>query len=526
MENFINVKDFGAVGDGVTDDTLAIQNAINTLGTKSALYFPHGTYRVSKNNSLEGFPANDQPCLLVRGMSDVKIFGGNAILSVWEHAQGILEIQDSNHIVVEGLSLFGGGNFVPMDGTTGRGEKGTTTDGYYTSGFWGYYKNNSNNTSANTSGGTGISKPWGVHNGGFIGNISYGILIHNGCRNITIRNVESSGFNYAGIGVGHNGDNFPQKLNYPDSTNIRIQDCWLYDNYNSGISLQAVDGVTVENCEIERIGQPEALERNDLTYYDSGYGITCVGSIFSIAKHVTIAKNRIRDCARKGVDFHAGHKVSVSQNMIKNCKVGGVFGNWVDTNIQNITEIIINGNIIEECGYKESSAILVKGANSTTKACLNINVIISDNILLNCSGNSGIIQSDIFDRLTIANNQIIGASINSPALRYGISLGKSGYISYMLVCVGNIIDANGNTNLMKGIQAVGIAEGVISNNIIKIDHNASTSNIGIEALKNMGNVSAVGNVAVMSSQGRPFYFNTTGQRTANSGTGGHLASVL
>ena len=40
----INVRDFGAVGDGVTDDSTAIQTAVNCLPKGARLYFPGGTY--------------------------------------------------------------------------------------------------------------------------------------------------------------------------------------------------------------------------------------------------------------------------------------------------------------------------------------------------------------------------------------------------------------------------------------------------------------------------------------------------
>ena len=41
LGDFVSVKDFGAVGDGVTEDALAIQNAINNFGN---VFIPDGTY--------------------------------------------------------------------------------------------------------------------------------------------------------------------------------------------------------------------------------------------------------------------------------------------------------------------------------------------------------------------------------------------------------------------------------------------------------------------------------------------------
>jgi hypothetical protein len=47
LQQTVSVKDFGAVGDGVTDDTAAIQAAAQSLTGNQTLFFPDGTYLIS-----------------------------------------------------------------------------------------------------------------------------------------------------------------------------------------------------------------------------------------------------------------------------------------------------------------------------------------------------------------------------------------------------------------------------------------------------------------------------------------------
>jgi hypothetical protein len=48
LAQYVSVKDFGAVGDGATNDTVAIQNAVNYAAANPVnLYFPAGSYRLT-----------------------------------------------------------------------------------------------------------------------------------------------------------------------------------------------------------------------------------------------------------------------------------------------------------------------------------------------------------------------------------------------------------------------------------------------------------------------------------------------
>lgn len=49
-EGTVNVKQFGAKGDGITDDTDCIQNALNAMKDVGVLLFPNGTYIIAPSN--------------------------------------------------------------------------------------------------------------------------------------------------------------------------------------------------------------------------------------------------------------------------------------------------------------------------------------------------------------------------------------------------------------------------------------------------------------------------------------------
>jgi hypothetical protein len=55
LDQYVSVKDFGAVGDGVADDTAAIQAAVDAVApTGGSVYFPHGDYRLVGTAGADG----------------------------------------------------------------------------------------------------------------------------------------------------------------------------------------------------------------------------------------------------------------------------------------------------------------------------------------------------------------------------------------------------------------------------------------------------------------------------------------
>ncbi len=93
-DHVLNVRDFGAVGDGVTLDRAAIQKAVDSAHPGDAIYFPAGTYALDDSikvlTSQLTFTGDGPTSVLFEGWHrgfDLGIFGENLTGLVVQHLQ-------------------------------------------------------------------------------------------------------------------------------------------------------------------------------------------------------------------------------------------------------------------------------------------------------------------------------------------------------------------------------------------------------------------------------------------------------
>jgi hypothetical protein len=101
LADMISVKDFGAIGDGVANDTDALQAALDASIGKS-LYVPPGTYR-----TIAALRIKEKTCFFAQqgtATIDVQPTGGTVSLT-----HGILI--DGNEVVIDGLKISGTNQF-------------------------------------------------------------------------------------------------------------------------------------------------------------------------------------------------------------------------------------------------------------------------------------------------------------------------------------------------------------------------------------------------------------------------------
>jgi hypothetical protein len=90
LEQYVSVKDFGAVGDGVTDDTAAVQAAIDS---GEPIVFPAGSYA----------------CGPLTQSTNFQRFYADGFVNIQKNANGVLFTSTGNYVQFEGIQFIGTG---------------------------------------------------------------------------------------------------------------------------------------------------------------------------------------------------------------------------------------------------------------------------------------------------------------------------------------------------------------------------------------------------------------------------------
>ncbi|ASV62327.1 tail protein [Vibrio phage vB_VspP_pVa5] len=116
----VNVKDFGAVGDGITDDTAAIQAAVDLASNvKGAVIFPHGIYLL--DTMTDDYYVNLKPNVSIHILDGAKVIAGTGYNIGTSKLKAIFNQVDSGtslgNISVKGEFDFNGTNNLVTDVT-------------------------------------------------------------------------------------------------------------------------------------------------------------------------------------------------------------------------------------------------------------------------------------------------------------------------------------------------------------------------------------------------------------------------
>ncbi len=216
----LDVKQFGAAGDGVTDDTLIINLVAALLREGDTLYFPSGTYRLKENGDRSIIRVFDKKNITVLLEEDAVL----RLDAVPDKSTGsetrhyIFHFLRCENLTVQGGRLYG-------DRLLYQGEA-----------F--------------------------VQHG-------YGIRLAD-CRNVKVKDVEIAHMRGDGISVfsDTNDENGLRGRCY----DVTVEDCHIYDCQRNGITLTSVVGFTVRNTEIHGIrgSLPEAAIDIEAEYEGSG----------------------------------------------------------------------------------------------------------------------------------------------------------------------------------------------------------------------------------------------------------------
>lgn len=323
-----NVFDYGAVGDGITNDTIAIQNAIDAANNAGGgvVLLPAGTYLVSTSSLTEtlwnfgvAWPATDG-CLVLR--NNVQLIGEGVNVTTIKSNNAnktVIQIADGNNIKVSNLTVDGSWS------GSGAGH-----------GIIQLLSTSDNSTVCQNM----------IFDGLFITNVgSYGIGIENGnCYNVYQNNIRL-------YNIGADGLDFKNRGSLQNNTGIYLSNIYIekygqrvsLGNGMTGIDIRGVanlNNIQIKMVSVATIGHA-GIRFRTATAVDPGqqWGAKSSLTNFYIYSDDTLSVNT----QNNGL-FIGSQDVTISNGYIENCYAGVVLGGNVSDVPTNVAISQVNVN--------------------------------------------------------------------------------------------------------------------------------------------------------------------------------------
>jgi hypothetical protein len=412
----VNVKDFGAVGDGTTDDTAAIQAALTAGAGKTVIL--SGTHRIT--NTLTVSASGTQ--IVGNGISKIVASG-----SSWTSGQPVLKVEgggagssttltaaitsSSTTFSVASATGLTAGKFVRISSGS-EYWSGITGDG----GFQPVSK--SELTRIRSVSGTTITPEWGFAD-------TYSISGHT--VTITpytfIENIRIDGVQFYGVGGGNSNTTSgvnPMALQVLYANDVSVTNCRIENFQYTAVEFELCNSVRFTNSEI--IGRDLADSSNLPTISVFFYGVVflgCTNWVFSnntcqnlrramdanyisgttIPRHGVVANNTTISCLN-GVGSHFCEDVVFSGNVIVNAETGIYYRG---------KNAVIVGNSIEASGTTGYGILVGSQAGSSYSNDPSCGYMTISNNRIKAATRGVAFQNDV-DGAVISGNLIYGGT--------------------------------------------------------------------------------------------------------------------
>jgi len=422
----LDVKDFGAKGDGVTNDTVAIQNALNAA-SQQELYFPNGTYMVNATLIVKTktiLTGENGEASIIKAMTGLAL-GSPLLRNENQTVAGTDDLINFSKLTFDGNSLLTTTRAAPLLSLIG-----IDTCGVYECVFYNNY---------------------------------FTAITVDACFNVDIND------NYF-LGLGRTNGASPAidvKATSAVGTNndIRVTNNTFTTNRWSAISFCPIRGIfannTVnssgENAVLLPVGAADCIIQNNLINSTAVRSVAGAGIEANGYEHV-IASNVITSCAGDGIRLVNTQDVVVANNI---CMANGVntgtFPNsagiaLVCTNATTIKNVLVMHNRV---GDKQATKNQAYGLTlmGTTGVAVNLQVV-NNNFSDERLGTYLITAARVGSN-NIYQNNIDYLGVFEPANGY-MQLGTpSGAVAITKAMVGTIQAVNGNVSLAPNVLAAG-----------------------------------------------------------------------